>query len=94
MLIKTAVFVFILIVLSPFVHAQELCGDTKKVIDGLEEEHGEHVKAFGTNGEDIVLIFVNEKTQTFTIVRSNGATSCLIIAGEDFEWIDTEQESY
>ena len=88
---RVLLVLFPLLVFSSASIAQIMCGPREKIIEVLEQRAGEKLRNVGfVNPKRVVEIFVNEKTETWTILDSSlteqGKTmSCILFYGKP--WI-------
>ena len=78
---------FLLLWFSGPAAAQSLCGQRADMLNGLDGAYTEAPSAMGlSNGGGVVEILTSPKGKTWTIIVTlpNG-TSCLIVAGENWE---------
>lgn len=62
-----------------------MCGPTSAVVDALKNEYQEElleIIGISPNGEIAIMLYVNEKNKTFSIIETHvGGTTCLIAGG-------------
>ena len=88
-----------LLLISTSAVAQEnpKCADASKIYNLLYKDYGEKpfIQFKGTNGSDFIM-FVNPKTDTYTVVQVIGDMMCAVSAGGEFKPADTKalEEKY
>ncbi|PDT47346.1 hypothetical protein CO661_14280 [Sinorhizobium fredii] len=73
--------------LSSAASAQESCGPRRQVIDALREHYGEVERGYGIETgkkATVLLLLVNEETDTWTILRVQPDVACGVASGTDF----------
>ena len=62
-----------------------VCDDTQKVISVLEKEFEEKLswKGLHVNDKSVYSLWINEKTQNWTLLKMTPATTCILGTGSD-----------
>ena len=83
---------FLVTVFTANAHAQfmtmpkpVMCGQTNDVVNALKNEYQEElleIIGMSPNGEIAIMLYVNDKNRTFSIIETHvGGTTCLIAGG-------------
>lgn len=73
------------------VMGQEQCGVRTELTAWLSEEYGETMQSAGIMPSGSVFeTWANVETGTFTVLLTEGATSCMVIAGNGFARVDED----
>ena len=88
---KNAIMAFLLYSFSVVVNAQArlsmpvVCGDTETWLRAIQKEYREqpYWTAPSDDNRSMYMLFLNEKTMTWTFVKLNEIVTCVIAAGDD-----------
>lgn len=66
-----------------------ICDDSKKIIEALGERWGERLVWLSNDAQDLSKfgLFVNQKTNTWTILQFTAEVACIVGVGKDSQFI-------
>lgn len=67
---------------------QEQCGPHSDLTAWLSENYGESLQSIGVTTAGFLETWANTETGSFTMLLTQGETSCMVIAGQGFARVD------
>jgi hypothetical protein len=64
---------------------EQICGTTKDVITSLTTQYSETPVLIGADGDEAIVLLFNKETTTFTLIRSSGNNSCVLVSGSELK---------
>ncbi len=90
-MLRTFILAVALALISAPATAQMVCSDRDKFLELLGDQHAEAPVAMGlaSNGTVLEVLASTKRTWTIILTKPNGL-SCVVAAGEAWEWIEQQ----